>query len=309
MIRQFLKSVFIAAGLSIACVAAPYAQDTVIPLWPGKAPGSEKWLRQEVTTTYGGHAVVRNVVTPTLTKYAPAPGTANGSAVIICPGGGYLFLTMDSEGREVADWLTARGVTAFVLKYRLSSSGSSELAFKFNTLKFLVDVGMHSLFGKKDTLPSSNRIAAIRPLAAADGLQAMKLVREHAGAWGLDPHRIGMIGFSAGGAVVNDVATGYDAASRPNFIASIYSIGLSAPTIPVDAPTLFLAAANDDPIVPVQLSIDMDAHWREAGHRSELHIYDDGGHGFGMKKQQKTSDRWIDDYEHWLRLQRIIGAQ
>lgn len=307
MLRQLIARLFLSSSLCASCaVAAGIDAAETIPLWPGKAPGSEQWTHREADTHFAGHIAVRNVVEPSLIRYSPTPGKANGSAVIIAPGGGFLFLTMDAEGSEVADWLTARGVTAFVLKYRLSDTGASEFSFNFKVAQLFLGAMWDSLFSEPGKVVKSDRFKHIIPLAAADGLQAVKLVRERATEWQIDPNRIGMIGFSAGGAVVNEAATQYDASNRPDFVASIYSTGLRSDKIPSDAPPVFIATAKDDPIVPAQFSATMDSVWRSAGRPSVLHIYDNGYHGYGIRKQQKASDRWIDDYERWLQAQQII---
>jgi acetyl esterase/lipase len=262
--------------------AAPEAEHAVIPVWPGIAPGSETWTQKEVDYTIGSEhkQMVRNVTRPTLTLYLPDPAKANGTAIIIAPGGGFRFLSWQNEGTAVAEWLAERGVTAFVLKYRLRDTGESQEDFEK---------------GKKPAATTQPDIAA---LASADGRQAMKLVRQRAAEWKIAPDRIGFMGFSAGGAVTMGVVMHYDADSRPNFAAPIYGANAEG-AIPEDAPPLFiLCAADDKGAMPGSVKTFSD--WKAAGHSAELHIYSKGGHGFGMSQRGLPVDHWIDRLGDWL---------
>lgn len=298
MPRKFAAAFVLLPLLLLSNIAAAETSTTVIQLWPGKAPGSEDWTQKEVETQLGELKVLRNVVNPTLTVYSPAPDKANGSAIIICPGGGFLLL---AGGTDIADWLSERGVTAIILKYRIAETPASDSGFKLQGLIYWLDAWWESVIAKPGEKPKSNREDAILPLARADALQAIKVVRDHAMQWHIDPQRVGLIGFSSGGALANDVAINYGAASRPNFVAVLYSGGAFINNgIPKDAPPLFLGVAKDDNYVSPQISVAMHTAWTNAGRASELHLYENGGHGFGVAKKQKDSDRWIDDYEHWL---------
>ena len=146
-----------------------------------------------------------------------------------------------------------------------------------------------------------------RPYAIADGLQALRTVRQHADRWHLDPARLGILGFSAGGVVAAGAATQYDAASRPSFAAPIYGLWDGRP-LPGDVPPLFLAAATDDPLVDVQHSLSLYTAWKAIGRPAELHLYAQGGHGFGMNRQGLPSDGWIDRFWEWLVAQGFGGA-
>ena len=209
--------------------------ETVIRLYDGAAPGSEQWQQeeQENISTLWRTEVVFNVVNPTLTMVAPDPATANGTALVICPGGGFHALSINSEGFAVARWLAAKGVTCFVLKYRLVECKTTDPA--------------QEMFDKG---PIDQAVAPIIPLALADGLAAIGYVRQHAADHGLNPQRIGMIGFSAGGTVTAAVGFNYTAATRPDFVAPIYLQYDWVPhgVVPADAPPLFLLAATDDQI-------------------------------------------------------------
>ena len=270
-------------------------QPAVITLWPVGAPGSEAWLQREQETYLPSPydvKVVRNIAQPTLTAYLPAPAVANGTAVIICPGGAFHFLSIESEGTEVAHWLCTRGVAAFVLKYRVLQTEAYDEDFVKQ---------MREIFLNREKL--GERMKQAEPLAIADGKQAIKVVRKRAAEWGIVADQIGMLGFSAGGAVTVGAALQYDEESRPNFVAPIYTAPFgTAMAVPADAPSLFMVLASDDPLV-AESSLPLYSAWRGAGHLAELHIYAQGGHGFGMKKQGLPSDHWIDRFADWLQSQ------
>jgi acetyl esterase/lipase len=269
-------------------------QLTVIPLWPNGAPGSEDWTQQERETLAPppfDFMTVRNVTQPTLTAFLPHLSKASGTAVVVCPGGGFHMLAIDHEGREVAQLLSERGVAAFVLKYRLVQTTADDEDFV-------------KLMQKLFLSPEPNRVRELTrqvvPLAVADGKQAIKVVRRHDSEWGIVQDHIGMLGFSAGARVTVGVALEYDGESRPNFAAPIYGALWEEIAIPADAPPLFIALASDDELVGVDSSVALYSAWRAAGHSVELHIYAQGGHGFGMKKQGLPVDRWIDQFGEWL---------
>ncbi len=269
----------------------------IIPLWPHGAPGSEDWNQQEqeaILPSAEGIKVVRNVTVPTLTAFLPDPAVASGTAVIVCPGGAFHMLAFDHEGIDVAHWLSARGVAAFVLKYRLVQTAMSDEDF----------------VKRMQSLAEPNKIKEltrpVEPLAIADGQQAMKVVRERAAGWGIAPDRIGMMGFSAGGRVTVGVALEHDAESLPNFAAPIYGALWEGITVPADAPPLFIALANDDELA-VDPSLALYHAWRAAGHSVELHIYAQGGHGFGMRKQGLPVDRWIEQFGEWLAVEGFLA--
>ncbi|HEY4310267.1 MAG TPA: alpha/beta hydrolase [Pirellulales bacterium] len=260
----------------------------VTPLYSGAAPGSETWTHeeQEYFSPIFNTQVVTNVVKPTLTKYAPAAENANGTAVVICPGGGFHVLSINSEGVDVAKWLAERGVTAFVLKYRLVPTGKDGVVEMIGKKRDKVEEDMRSHF----------------PLAAADGVAAVKYVRDHAAEFGINPKRIGLMGFSAGGSVTSWVALNYSADSRPDFVAPIYAyVGvIGEGTVPSDAPPLFALAASNDPLGLADDSVELYSKWLAAKKPAELHMYAKGGHGFGMKTQKLPSDHWIEIFGQWL---------
>jgi len=298
-------------GLSITA----NAQQQVISVWPGVAPGSESWTRTEVDySSPQKEAMVRNVVQPTLTVYQPNPGTTNGTAVIVCPGGGFLFLSWQNEGTAVAQWLNQHGVTAFVLKYRLQDSGATDEEYQKNVKDLMAFLTRAHGSGATQTATPANMPSgdippgaqAIIPLAVADGLQAIKVVRERASEWGIAPDRIGIMGFSAGAFVTTGSIVGYVPENRPSFAASIYGSTVDASRVPADAPPLFILCASDDPLLPATGSANLYSVWRTAGHAAELHIYAKGGHGFGMHKQNLPIDHWIDRLGDWLDAQGLL---
>ncbi len=279
--------------LSLAAVAA--AQD-VIPLYPGTAPGSipQNYPEKQYFSAAWNTEVVTNVTRPTLTLFKPAPEVKNGTAIVICPGGGFMALSISNEGTDVAKNLAAKGVTAFVLKYRLAHTGEDA------TQEFA------PLYA--DRAKYDQTMKDVTPLAVADGLAAVAYVRQHASQWGVSPDRVGIIGFSAGAAVAAEVGVLYAPEGRPAFVAPIYSGGLlqSAP-VPPDAPPMFLAAATDDSLGLAPKTIGLYQLWTAAHKPAELHMYAKGGHGFGMKKQNIPTDHWIDSFADWLQLQGFLS--
>jgi putative heme-binding domain-containing protein len=287
-------------------------QPQVIPVWPKGAPGSEKWTQKEVEVVKDHKVMmVRNITRPTLTAFLPDRSTANGTAVVICPGGAFRFLSWESEGTAVAEWLRARGVAAFVLKYRLVDTGATDEEFRkamaamFRNLPNRNRPGNNGDGGKRPAVPPDMR--KIAALASADGRQAIKVVRRHAAEWGISPDRIGIMGFSAGGMVTMGVVMDHDEDSRPNFAAPIYGGSVGGGKIPADAPPLFVLAANDDQMFSAT-SARLYSDWKAAGHPVELHIYSKGGHGFGMNKHGLPVDHWIDRFGEWLGQQGLLKA-
>lgn len=269
---------------------ASQAQDVVIPLYDGPPPGSESWNWPEVVQPpTDGIARIANVTRPTLTVYAPEKGKANGTALVVAPGGGFRILAIEHEGTEVAEWLRARAVTVFVLKYRVMRTGDAQ---------------------PPDTAEMARRRTEAISLAVADGLQAMRVARKNAARFGVNPHRIGILGFSAGGWVTTAVALKGQGDSRPDFAAPIYAAMPEDLTAPPNPPPLFLLHADDDKtVIPVKTSIRLYESWKEVGAPVELHIYSQGSHGFGMRKKGLPSDFWIERLWEWMRAQQLVPAR
>ncbi|MFN7948809.1 MAG: alpha/beta hydrolase [Blastocatellia bacterium] len=288
-----MKSIAITICLLCALAGVAAAQK-VIRLYPGPAPGSENWTQQEKESFSQAFntQLVMNVTQPTLTAYLPDPATASGTAVIIAPGGGFHFLSINSEGVEVAKWLAARGVAAFVLKYRLVRTGEDAMQQIRATLS--------------DMKKFEEVTAPVIPLAVADGMAAISYVRKHAAEFGVSPQRVGIMGFSAGGTITAAIVLQSNADNRPDFAAPIYAWvePVKAPNVPADAPPLFLAAATDDGLAPD--SVKLYSQWIAAKKSAELHLYSKGGHGFGMRKQNLPSDQWIERFGEWLAVQGLM---
>ena len=277
-------------------LAAVAAAQEVIPLYPGVAPGSTQgtYPERQYFSKIWNTDVVTNVTRPTLTVFKPSPELKNGTAIVICPGGGFMALSIASEGTDVARYLVARGVTAFVLKYRLAPT-EGDATEEFETLY-------------KDKQKFGAMMEPEVPLAIADGLAAVTYVRQHASEWGVSADRVGIVGFSAGGSVTAEVAVLYKPEGRPAFVAPIYGGGLGkdAP-VPADAPPLFVAAATDDSLGLAPQSVAFYQKWTAAQKPAELHMYAKGGHGFGMQTQNIPTDHWIDRFADWLQLEGFLN--
>jgi len=272
----------------------------VYTIWPGAAPGAEDWDWSERTIrvpwTDLDRRVTRNVTTPTLTVFRPPEGKANGTSMIIAPGGAFHFLMVDHEGYDMARFLNGLGITAFVLKYRLGRSpdDDAELA------DFRNDLQQRLHKPEPTTITPPARFDGIRDWGEADGRQAMRFVRAHAAHWDLDPARIGIAGFSAGGGVAMAAALEFDAASRPDYAVGIYP-AWRGDGPPADAPPLFLVIAADDQSVAPLSSARLYEAWHMAGIPAELHVFGSGAHGFGMAQQGTLSDAWAGLLANWLK--------
>jgi acetyl esterase/lipase len=269
----------------------------IIPLYNGIAPGSEtwNWQEQESSNNLFNTHVVYNVVNPTLTAYLPDPALATGTAVVICPGGAFHTLSIESEGSDVAKWLNKKGVAAFVLKYRLVHS--------------LNDDPVKELMSKMaDIKRLDQENDSVVTMAVADGKKAVEYVRSHAAEYNINPSRIGLMGFSAGGTVTMGVGFTYTPANRPDFLAPVYAYmgALKNTVVPKDAPPIFICAATDDQLGFASQSSGLYNNWIAAGKPAELHIYAKGGHGFGMRKQNLPVDTWIERFGDWLNLQGLL---
>lgn len=272
---------------------------SVVPVWPDTPPGSESWTWTEQEFHVDGDRIVRNVSVPTLEVFAPT-AEPNGTAVIIAPGGAYHVLAIDHEGTDLARWMAARGVAAFVLRYRVAHTPEDpdEMARFQQDLDQRVRStpwreGRQAILGDEGD--------RVKTLADEDGRQAVRLLRADAGRRGIDPGRIGFVGFSAGAGVAMEAAVTADPGSRPDFVATIYGAGADDPAVPEDAPPLFLVHAIDDPAVPAAESVDRWLAWQDAGRPAELHVFQTGGHGFGTKQLGSGTDAWITLFETWLR--------
>ena len=258
----------------------------IVRIWPTQPPETEDWKGPEegadVTLPGVGKIhVITNVTVPTLTVFRPTAGKANGTAMVVLPGGSFRALAWDVDGLETAQWLARNGITAFVLKYRVRPPQKGES------------------FGAtlEDFAQATKKRRAI---AVADAEQSLRFIRTHARQYSVAANRIGIIGFSAGAMASVDVALTRDASARPNFAATMYGAGLSQEVPSAGAPPLFIAAAEDDPQLPAINSVEIFRRWSKAGLPAELHIYEKGGHGFGFRRHGSTSDNWPTSFRAWL---------
>ncbi len=305
------KKFLLFAGMALLCgvctagqtISAGTPSHLTIPLWPGEAPGSKLNLPAESSTLTGNEhlvagwpiLVVANVSTPTLTLYTPE-GLNSGAAVVVFPGGGYNILAIDIEGQEVCDWLNSAGLYCVLVKYRVPDSGP---------------------YPKSST-------------ALEDAQRAMRLVRQHAAEWHIDPGRIGVLGFSAGGHLAAALSTRFnlhlydpiDAADklncRPDFTILVYPAYLTIenrnfafdPEIAVSAetPATFIVQTEDDP-VHVENAVAYFLALKKAKVPAELHIYAEGGHGYGLRRTALPVTAWPQSVETWLRTIKVLPAQ
>ena len=291
-----MRNQFVTA-LLLACVTiatAGASEPITWNIWPGQPPGDEAQLGPEFDRTgadgrlVAGRRVIRltNVSVPTVAIFKPKPEVDTGAAVVIAPGGGHTILAYDLEGTEIAAWLNSIGLTGIVLKYRVPSRD-----------------------------PDKRWLAA-----AQDGQRAMSLVRGKADEIGIDPDRIGIIGFSAGGTPVRYAALvterlyepvdRYDAVSfRPDFAAPIYAGGIpEGATITEECPPFFMVIAHDDRDRSVAVA-ELYVALKKANVSAELHIYESGGHGYGLRSTELPVTSWPDRMDEWMRQLGFLEAR
>jgi acetyl esterase/lipase len=297
-----LSVLFAFTGLSAQTPAwQPSPGHTQLPIWPGAAPDAQPVAGPEDMATVNDRLVagrpwvwVGKVSRPTMTVYSPT-GENTGAAVVVFPGGGYWILAIDLEGTEVCDWLTSKGITCVLLKYRVP--------------------GEH-LSPRSGAYPNS-------PMALEDAQRTVGLVRFHAAEWHIDPHKIGVLGFSAGGHLVAAVSTNFQKrlyravdpadkeSCRPDFAVAFYPGHMLEntskafelnPYVPVTSqtPPTFLLQAEDDPIDTVKNSLVYYAALKKAGVPVEMHLYAHGGHGFGLRRTKVPITGWPRLVEAWL---------
>ncbi|MCJ2180277.1 alpha/beta hydrolase [Novosphingobium album (ex Hu et al. 2023)] len=274
-------------------VEAP-AEPGAIPLYGDETPGSastEDW------TKFQGEYVVRNVTRPTLTPFLPDAAKATGAAAVVAPGGAFMQLSMESEGWKVAKALAERGIAAFVLKYRILPTPKDN------------DAAAAALRQRLRNQPKTAAPGALPAdiIAPEDALAALEMVRGHAGSWGVNPARVGMIGFSAGAITARRVALDAPPASRPAFIGYIYGPQVAEP-VPADAPPLFDAIALDDRLIPAD-GFAIAKQWLDARRPVEIHAYQRGGHGFGTGAPGTTTTLLIDEFTAWLSMQGFLARK
>lgn len=280
--------------LEIKLVQAP-PEPHAIPLSSPTAAASkglETWM------TYGPHGyVVRNVTVPTITPFLPDPSKATGAAVIVAPGGAFMLLAIEPEGWKVAKALNARGIAAFVLKYRVMPT-----PIGIDEAKTFMD--------KKvvEGLPDPSQQPSLQyPPSTDDALSALSLVRANAEKWAIDPSRVGMIGFSAGAMTSLNAVMSAKPGEGPNFFGYIYGLQAKV-TPPRDGPPMFAAIAFDDPLFPT-MGFPIVEAWHKANRPVELHAYAKGGHGFGLGIEGTTTPLMLDQFVAWLNAEGFLKSQ
>lgn len=270
-----------------------FAQDEIVNLYKGPAPGSESWdwTEAQMFSDLFGTEVVYNVTDPTLLVFSADESKANGTAIIIAPGGGFQSLSINREGVDLAKELNKRGITAFVLKYRLVETKTGDPAREM----------MEKL---NDREQFNKETAPVKDLAGADIKTAISYLRSNPERYDIDPSKIGVIGFSAGATVVlKSLLESDNPTTVPDFAAAIYGGAgeeLIELALPENEIPLFITAASDDQLGLAPHSIDLYNKWLEAGYPVELHMYAKGGHGFGMGRQGLPVDNWYKRYIDWL---------
>lgn len=270
------------------------SQPNAIEIGTGSLPGAtnpESWHSQY------GSKFARNVTIATLTPFLPDPAKASGAAVVVAPGGGFLTLSMENEGWNVARALADRGVAAFVLKYRLRQTPADLPGF---------ERAMREMFSgtARPSRPDPERAMAGLAPQIADARAAFSLIRKRSAEWHVDPNRIGMVGFSAG-AMLTMATTLEGEDAKPAFIGIIYG-PLAPVAVPADAPPLFVALAADDPFF-ANSGFGLIESWKTAKRPVEFHLYEQGGHGFGMYPKETTSTGWFEAFMRWIGMHGMLA--
>lgn len=292
------------AALSLVTLPLAHAAEPApseLRLWPGKAPGSESWsIPESVTRSPTGDRIIRNVSDPTLTVFLPDAAKANGAGVVIAPGGALRLLSFDNEGVKVARWLNEHGIAAFVLKYRtLQAREEPRLASPPASGNRAPRTGLVIRNGNANPEPDNAGLTEVLDLAMKDARAAMRLVRANAAAWRVDPHRVGLMGFSAGGGVAVGIAMGERNDATPDFLVSLYGPSLLDVRLTADAPPLFIAVGAQHFNV-ASGCLALAGEWRAAGRPVELHLYDGVSAGFGMSARGLPVDGWTQRFHEWL---------
>jgi hypothetical protein len=308
------------------------AQQT-LKLYDGPVPGSEKWTHKEYRYEFESpfwhekNVALFNVVEPTLTVFLPDSKEATGTAIVVCPGGGYSALSWDTEGTNVGKKLAEMGIAAFVLKYRIAYSGgtpeevnliartsyggekrtpeSIELSKKNTEMTKSMtegytpnDVGTTTEINN----PLTSSLGNIGKIAGDDGRRAIEYIRQHASKWNIKTDKIGMIGFSAGGMLALDVAFNHTEQSKPNVIGLIYGV-FGAHGIPADPMPLFMAATQYE---TTGNAAALYGTWCSAKQPSEIHSFTDSRHGFGYRNNGDSVNSWIDLFYNFLKKIKFI---
>jgi acetyl esterase/lipase len=302
--KRIASCLILAFCFSLGSPGMAAERPLVLPVWPGKVPGDygtigAERIRAPSEAPTKDAKWITNVTKPTITVFQPVKAKNTGAAMVICPGGGYWNLAWDLEGEEVAAWLNTIGMTGIVLKYRVPRRP-----------------------GQPEPLPA--------PGPLLDSQRAVSLVRSRAKEWEIDPNRIGIVGFSAGGHLAVMTATNFDkrayepiddidkVSCRPDFAVAVYpgyllpedvdtDVLASYIRIPAGTPPVFLVHASDDPESGSEHSVAMYLALKRARVPSELHVYAAGGHGFGVRKSNQPCSTWPERCVAWLRSQGVLN--
>lgn len=285
-----MKHYFVILFLFFSCTIN--AQQKVIPLYDGPAPKSENWNWEEKEFLAGppmNATVAYNVSKPTLTVYTPEPAVANGIGIIVCPGGGFRVLNIEHEGIKIAKELNKKGITVFVLKYRLVKSNTN-------------DPWQEMMNSMKDMGKFRQENMEVKSMAIFDAETAMQYVRKHAVEYNLHADRIGVIGFSAGGSLAISLSLNDRPEIKSDFSGFLYSTISTNDNInvPANAPPVFIACATDDVLASTSNSIHLYNAWLASKRPVELHIFAKGGHGL---KGSAPASNWIHRFTEWLDVQ------
>jgi dienelactone hydrolase len=291
------------ALLAARAMAAAQPAPEQIHLWHGKAPGTENWTVPEtVTVAPNGERTISNVSAPTLTVFLPDPAIATGAAVVIAPGGALRVLAIDGNGNEIARWLNGRGIAAFVLKYRTLQQPPGERGMRGMGPpgaggRPRQELDIHNANANPE--PDNAALAEVLRMAIADAQAALRLVRTNAKQWKIDPARVGIMGFSAGGGVAVGTALAEKSDAYPDFLMSLYGPSLLDVHVPDYAPPLFVAVGATHFNV-TNGCLALFAAWKAAGKPAEIHVYDQVSAGFGLARHGLTVDGWIDQLYAWM---------
>lgn len=308
----------LALGLGAAAMAAAQtAPPLEIRLWPDGAPGSESWsVPESVTTVASGDRVVANVSDPTLTVFLPDPAIATGTAVVIAPGGALRALAIDNEGVKVAQWLNTQGIAGFVLKYRTrqQEAGAGRggpppgMPGRGGGAGAAPRQEITIVNANANPAPDDAALTEVLEMAVADAQASIRLVRANAAEWRIDPARVGIMGFSAGGGVGVGAALAPQSDASPDFLVSLYGPSLQDVIVPAHAPPLFIAVGATHFNV-TSGCLALFAAWKAAGKPAEIHVYDGISAGFGMTQRGLPVDGWTARFHEWLVARELTGAR
>jgi len=305
----------VAAVLALAADAAAQAPMEV-RLWPGKAPGSEAWtIPEAVTASPSGDRTIANVSDPSVTVFLPPPAAANGPGVVVAPGGALRVLGWDNEGVKAARWLNERGIAALVLKYRtLQVAPASAPRRGPGAPPGNPGAGaatrreLEIRKANANPEPDNPALAEVLRMAITDAQQALRLARQNAASWRIDPARVGIMGFSAGGGVAVGTALAERSDASPDFLVSLYGPSLQDVDVPAHAPPLFIAVGATHFNV-TNGCLALFAAWKAAGKPTEIHVYDQVSAGFGMSSRGLPVDSWTERLFDWLVARKIVARR